>query len=863
MRSQGKKKQRRLENLSNQPTSWHPLPHQDHLNNWGKGSGPWCYPPPPPQPQYSEFDQFAAAYHSDRFVGENSFQSPYQRPFYNGYENNIHQHTYGQTSRINFQQIEFQKNVEQNGANFMNVNVKSEPFVSPNVQSSRSEAVDAETVCREKLQKDQTPEDIHDKDSSHKRGLPLINQKRNEKKTVSHVSPESPQKNKSPPKLGKKNSCEKSLKKTSLSESHQTSGKERFKWVNNYKKATQEDGSPAVSSAHQNGASISGRFPLLAKRSSNNGPGLLGKAPLPYAKAGQNGKNNLGCSRSLMPSGRGGQTGRPPLPHGRGAHNSSTRSSGNQWNGTFGSRVHDYDEDDECNEINHWLVNSKDKESIHGKDESSVNKDPLPGSEEARTNAIKEAADRLKQALKQKKNVNLNKLLSSGVESKNDNHAQSKLNTCPKNLAMLELDASDMRAIGRANTENSNCLAEDNSDDDIIEVQRSPSPVPQVIDLEMSQTDDPPELNNSCSASCVSNDNYEDFPSSERVERIPKLSVQNDKHVPQCPSPGNSQNSFQDVPLSGRLKSPQATTKESEGTDKVNGETGQNTFEFTTCMEAESIKTNSCSENDILQRNDPKIMSQNTDSGHNIVNVESSLHAVVLNNNSGTLNGASPNKNGASPRNTVGPPVACVRRASPTEERISKNHPLSPAPNLNQRRRRASSSSLCESASPRSANTGPSNSHEQPAKPGNFQPKSPLSTFRSIHDSKQRKIISDLKKINQSKLKDLVNNPRSGKLDFAMKQLMKEHRSVLSRMSRDVAEKRIPAEFLNPKSTELPPDDSTLLADFAIDWSSLPGELISTLGDLFQDFSTDTALSIGESQCHTSSEPHEIPGKFL
>ncbi|XP_034249755.1 uncharacterized protein LOC117650438 [Thrips palmi] len=909
------KKRTRWDNCPDQPRAWPNQPPPQPLS-WGQGPGPWCYPPPPPphvlptlhphhplppppphhshppplphhshppplphhshppppphhshpppphhhihpppppRPHhyYSELDQFSAAYHSDRYDRQNPFQNPYQTPFWPSYGNTGHQHVHDQNGHINLRSDGLPGNIRENCRTSVNFNgeesdnwnpgVSLDPLVCPDVQSSATGTVkDAGTShTGGKTQKNLTQKKAVDKNASPKEAHSQNKKNKKEKKVSSHISPS-------------KTLC--------------PSGRVKSKSGNTLQKSPLRQRCQRGSGVQQNGCDNSERLPLSVRRSPHNSNGPSSRASLPGGRGGQNvsgvsgkgAQNGVGYFvRSPIPGGRGGLNGRPPLPFGRGVRSPFGRTGGNQWNGTGGSRVYDDydDEDNESDEIHQWLVSSKGNESLSGKDNDSVNKDPLPGSEEARNNAIKEAADRLKQALKTKKNVNLNKLLSSGEESKNDNQAQKTLKTFPKNLAQLELDASDMRAIGRANTEKTNCHAEDDSDDDIIEVQRPPSPVHQVIDLE------PTNSFHNCSSSSdnnnsddnASDDDSDDVPLGKKLGHVQNLCLDEDDPLSsKLDITSNPDLDGDDVPLSTRLAHVQHHMCINRNLQPDNKNRKEDHLPLPSSMEESERPTNSCNvnqcevsqhESSVSQKNSSQIMVPNIGSAHNILNVESHDERSMHSPESGHVLWKA-----FSPRD---------RACSPNKGRPS----LSPAPNLDQRRRRSSSSSssLCESTTTQGVHRGLSNSPEQPSKPDNVEPLCPLSPFKRIYDSKQRKIISDLQKINQSKLKDLINNPRSGKFDFAMKQLMKEHRSVLSKLSREVAERRIPAEYLNPKSTELPPDDSTLLADFAIDWSSLPGELISTLGDLFSDFNSETTLNIGESQCNTLSEPSDSP----
>lgn len=508
--------------------------------------------------------------------------------------------------------------------------------------------------------------------------------------------------------------------------------------------------------------------------------------------------------------------------------------------------------DDEGNEIDQWLQTSKCNETVHEKELTSVSKDPLPGSEEARNNAIKEATDRLKQALKQKQknNVKLNELLSSGDESKGDQNVHSQRTQHPKNLAALELDASDMRAIGRANTEKASCTTDENSDDDIVIIERPPPPERPIIDL-----DDSPMKkgdSNAASLNCdtakhqtdvsfsgkslVSDECVQGYDHTKSLEPSSDFQMSESTDTPRKHTEWKRRvrHSSGSINVSVFANNLRQSSKTCGSSNKTNEHVGKG-------LADSSERENNFAESGYIGSADKEMREERSQNCRSSVGLGSTLSSAnmsldILGNGNST----------ESPGNTSSPilieesafvkPEASESRTtdcSPT----SLHSPFSPPLTDNLRRRRTSSSSAHESPSRRSSLTGPGVArHSQPLL-------SPPSVSRFSHDPRQKKIISDLQKMSQSKLKDLINNPRSGKLDFAMRELMKEHRAVLSRISRDTAEKRIPAEFLNPKSPDLPSDDSTLLADFAIDWSTLPGELICTLGDLFQDFNSEATIT--------------------
>lgn len=497
----------------------------------------------------------------------------------------------------------------------------------------------------------------------------------------------------------------------------------------------------------------------------------------------------------------------------RGGSHAGRPSPSNRWNGP---KCNDFgmNEEDESNEINQWLQLTKGSEAVLGRDEENANKDPLPGSEEARNNAIKEATDRLKQSLRQRKNVNLNEFLSSSDESKSDTTLHCKTKSYPKNLAQLELDASDMRAIGRANTEKTNFGPDENSDDDIIEVERPPTPVHPIIELDVSPTKDlrlqRSGLIEDSSEMINHNQDYQEKDGENQFSEVSHEPFPEDA----CKDTSGDMG-FENIPATAKLSKVLNSSKACRSTD----------------VSPSSTNTTSVwNPSDVFSS--PK-QRKNSDIFHSSSRNSESMGASNV--------PVSPRKVSDSPR---------------TVENKVQNSPSET------RRRRRSSSSTCEPLSPRNALSSPRTNRQPQPRSIAFGPGSPPFVSRNDHDSHQKKIINDLKKISQSKLKDLINNPRSGKLDCAMRELMKQHRAVLSRKSRDVAEKLIPAEQLNPKSTDLPPEDSSFLADFAIDWSSLPGELISTLGDLFHDMSSETLTVPGSLDFQGPNELNNVAGEL-
>jgi hypothetical protein len=118
----------------------------------------------------------------------------------------------------------------------------------------------------------------------------------------------------------------------------------------------------------------------------------------------------------------------------------------------------------------------------------------------------------------------------------------------------------------------------------------------------------------------------------------------------------------------------------------------------------------------------------------------------------------------------------------------------------------------------------------------------PKETLKNL---KQR-IIQEFLKMGKNNLKDLINNPRSRKFEFAMNHLMKEHRLLLSRELRGLAQSRIRGQDVeNQGHSEPVCEASSLLnTDIEINLSHLPQEVIEQLGSLLQLDLLDNAESI-------------------
>lgn len=115
----------------------------------------------------------------------------------------------------------------------------------------------------------------------------------------------------------------------------------------------------------------------------------------------------------------------------------------------------------------------------------------------------------------------------------------------------------------------------------------------------------------------------------------------------------------------------------------------------------------------------------------------------------------------------------------------------------------------------------------------------------TLKNLKQR-IIQQFLKMGKNNLKDLINNPRSRKFEFAMNHLMKEHRLLLSRELRGLAQSRIRGQDVeNQDHGEPVQETSSLLdTDIEINLSHLPQEVIEQLGSLLQLDLLDNAESI-------------------
>jgi len=115
----------------------------------------------------------------------------------------------------------------------------------------------------------------------------------------------------------------------------------------------------------------------------------------------------------------------------------------------------------------------------------------------------------------------------------------------------------------------------------------------------------------------------------------------------------------------------------------------------------------------------------------------------------------------------------------------------------------------------------------------------------TLKNLKQR-IIQQFLKMGKNNLKDLINNPRSRKFEFAMNHLMKEHRLLLSRELRGLAQSRIRGQDVENQDHGEPVQEASSLldTDIEINLSHLPQEVIEQLGSLLQLDLLDNAESI-------------------
>jgi len=115
----------------------------------------------------------------------------------------------------------------------------------------------------------------------------------------------------------------------------------------------------------------------------------------------------------------------------------------------------------------------------------------------------------------------------------------------------------------------------------------------------------------------------------------------------------------------------------------------------------------------------------------------------------------------------------------------------------------------------------------------------------TLKNLKQR-IIQQFLKMGKNNLKDLINNPRSRKFEFAMSHLMKEHRLLLSRELRGLAQSRIRGQDVENQGPGEPVQETSSLldTDIEINLSHLPQEVIEQLGSLLQLDLLDNAESI-------------------
>jgi hypothetical protein len=174
-----------------------------------------------------------------------------------------------------------------------------------------------------------------------------------------------------------------------------------------------------------------------------------------------------------------------------------------------------------------------------------------------------------------------------------------------------------------------------------------------------------------------------------------------------------------------------------------------------------------------------------------------------------------------------------LRQLASNEVQTSSSHPCS------QFRSSLSTSNPGDSSNQSEHGTNIGSSYEHPFSSSRSDPK------RTLKNLKQR-IIQQFLKMGKNNLKDLINNPRSRKFEFAMNHLMKEHRLLLTRELRTLAQSRIRGQDVEnqEQSEQICETDTLLDTDAAIDLSHLPQEVIEQLGNFLQLDVLDNAESI-------------------
>lgn len=176
---------------------------------------------------------------------------------------------------------------------------------------------------------------------------------------------------------------------------------------------------------------------------------------------------------------------------------------------------------------------------------------------------------------------------------------------------------------------------------------------------------------------------------------------------------------------------------------------------------------------------------------------------------------------------------------SPGRPTSSEDLASNPGPCAQSRSASLSISNAADDSNQSRSGTNIRLSYENPSHNDKKEPK------RTLKDLKQR-IIQQFLKMGKNNLKDLINNPRSRKFEFAMNHLMKEHRLLLSRELRWLAQSRIRGQDVENQGQGGPvcEANSLLDTDIAINLSHLPQEVIEQLGNLLQLDLLDNAESV-------------------
>ncbi|PSN32875.1 hypothetical protein C0J52_24120 [Blattella germanica] len=179
-------------------------------------------------------------------------------------------------------------------------------------------------------------------------------------------------------------------------------------------------------------------------------------------------------------------------------------------------------------------------------------------------------------------------------------------------------------------------------------------------------------------------------------------------------------------------------------------------------------------------------------------------------------------------------------------DRLSTGHNEDGSVNIPAARTRSTSLSTPFDINNRNSSTSSDNSSKPSVRSNQNQPKE---TLKGLKD----RIMQQFIKMSKNNLKDLINNPRSRKFEFAMSSLMKEHRLILSRELRGLAQARIRGVDVENQVPDIDNQDereptferlSLSDPDIAINLSHLPQEVIEKLGSLLQLDLLDSAESV-------------------